>query len=299
MVWKVTRNTVIFFLVMVVFILILLLPKEMEIHSLGGLKFEADYPFTMALYKENINEFLTYFKEEKGFGTTPGGVPFTEELVRFLLRSLKIVIPAFLLSTTIGTALGIWLFYIRNKRRGRIFSFLSWMLASIPDFFLFITVQYIFILAMNHGFPSFNLYNNEDWYSFIISCVSLTIYPLFHMVKMTAVSMENEVGEEYVRTAFAKGMNRRQVLAHIFWNAWATIVNQSHMVMLYILSSLPIIEKLSNYNGAGYQLLESIFAYESVRAVLFFIPFMLLMYLVVMVSQFARGRVMPKDVDGI
>lgn len=297
--WKIARNTIIFLIVIILFILILLLPKEREIEALGGIRFVADYPFTFELYKENISTFINHFQEEKGFGTTTAGMPLTEFMQRFLIRSLKIIAPAFVLAMMFGTVLGVLLFYFRSKKRGRIFSFFTWVFASIPDFFLFITLQYILILLMQNGFPKFNLFNDDDWYSFIIPCLSLTLFPLFHMVKVTAVAMENEMGEEYIRTAESKGLTRRRVIGHIFWNAWATIVNQSQMVMLYILSSLSIIEKLSNYNGAGYQLLESILKNDSVLALLFFLPFLILMYLVVMLAQFARDRFLPKDVNNL
>ncbi len=299
MMWKIARNTIIFLIVIILFILILLLPKEREIEALGGIRFVADYPFTFELYKENISTFINHFQEEKGFGTTTAGMPLTEFMQRFLIRSLKIIAPAFVLAMMFGTVLGVLLFYFRSKKRGRIFSFFTWVFASIPDFFLFITLQYILILLMQNGFPKFNLFNDDDWYSFIIPCLSLTLFPLFHMVKVTAVAMENEMGEEYIRTAESKGLTRRRVIGHIFWNAWATIVNQSQMVMLYILSSLSIIEKLSNYNGAGYQLLESILKNDSVLALLFFLPFLILMYLVVMLAQFARDRFLPKDVNNL
>lgn len=299
LVWKVTRNTVIFLLVIIFFILILLLPKEMEMEGLGGLRFQADYPFTLELYEKNITEFISHFQTEKGFGTTKAGMPLTEHMRGFLKRSLKVIIPSFLISMGFGTAFGVLLFYIRNKRRGRVFSFLSWMLTSIPDFFLFISVQYGLIVAMKNGFPKFNLYSGDDWYSFILPCLSLTLFPLFHMVKVTAVAMENEAGEEYVQTALSKGMSRGRVVMHIFWNAWSTIVNQSQMVMLYILSSLPIIEKLANYNGAGYQLLESILKNDAILSLLFFLPFLFLMYVIVMLAQLARGWLLPKDVGSI
>src|SRR5699024_8219211 len=125
--------------------------------------------------------------------------------------------------------------------------------------------------------------------------ISLTLFPLFHMVKVTMVALENEVGEEYVRTALSKGMKGNRVLIHMLGNGFPTIVNQSQTVMLYIISSLPIIEKLSNYKGAGYQFLDSVFAYDHVRALLFFLPFLIIMYIIVMLTQFTREVFLPED----
>lgn len=296
MAYRLLRDTIIFVAVVVLFMLILLLPREMEIEHHGGLKFTAGYPFTFQLYKENVNEFIDYVKENKGFGRTTAGTPLTKHVQRYILRSLKIVLPAFLIAMTVGTTIGVLLFTIRNKKRGRILTFLAEMFASIPDFFLFIAIQYLLILAIHRGFPRFDLYNSDHWYSFIIPCISLTLFPLFHMIRLTVTTMNNEAGEDYVQTAQSKGMSKWRVIRHVFANSWVTVVNQAQMVMLYILSSLPIIEKLANYHGAGYQLLESILTNENILALLFFLPLLLLMYVVVVIAQLARGRLLAKDV---
>lgn len=296
MAYRLLRDTIIFVAVVVLFMLILLLPREIEIKNHGGLKFTAGYPFTFQLYKENVNEFIDYVKENKGFGRTTAGTPLTKHVQRYILRSLKIVLPAFLIAMTVGTTIGVLLFTIRNKKRGRILTFLAEMFASIPDFFLFIAIQYLFILAIHRGFPRFDLYNSDHWYSFIIPCISLTLFPLFHMIRLTVTTMNNEAGEDYVQTAQSKGMSKWRVIRHVFANSWVTVVNQAQMVMLYILSSLPIIEKLANYHGAGYQLLESILTNENILALLFFLPLLLLMYVVVVIAQLARGRLLAKDV---
>jgi len=294
---RLLRDTVIFLAVGIVFMLILLLPREMEIEHQGGLVFTAGYPFTLELYKGNIDAFIDYVKEEKGFGTTAAGTPLTKHVQRYILRSLKIVLPAFFIAMTVGTTIGVLLFTIRNKKRGRILTFLAEMFASIPDFFLFIAIQYLIILAIHRGFPPFELYSSDQWYSFIIPCLSLTLFPLFHMVRLTVTTMNNEAGEDYVQTAQSKGMSKWRVIGHVFANSWVTIVNQAQMVMLYILSSLPIIEKLANYHGAGYLLLESILNNDNVLALLFFLPLLLLMYVVVIISQLVRGRLLEKDVN--
>jgi len=295
--WSFVRSTAVFLVVVILFMLILLLPREMAIEPKGGIKFTASYPFTLDLYQENVTAFIDHLQEEKGFGATPAGTPLTEHVQRYVQRSLKIVLPAFMIAMIFGTIIGMFLFMIRHKKHGRLLTFLSEMLASIPDFFLFISIQYILILAMHRGLPNFNLYNSDDWYSFIIPCLSLTLFPLFHMIRLTVATMDNESGEDYVQTAQAKGMTKWGVIKHVFWNAWETIINQAQMVMLYILSSLPIIEKLANYHGAGYQLLESILNNENILALLYFLPFLLLMYLIVIISQFARGRMVAKEVS--
>lgn len=290
MLWRLIKHTTIFIGIILLFTLLLLLPRDLAVEHTSGIQFDAHYPFTFELYKDNVTAFAKHFYAEKGFGKTPAGTPLTEHVQRYVKRSLKIILPTLLVTMIIGTISGIFLFLLRHRIIGRLTSFLSAAFASIPDFFLFICIQYLLILAMHHGLPKFELFTSDHWYSFIVPMISLTIFPFFHIVRMTMTAMENEANKNYVRTAQAKGMERIRVIGHIFWNVLPTIINQSQMIMLYILSSLPIIEKLANYHGAGYQLLDSILDHENVYALLYFLPLLLLMYITVIVTQFVQGR---------
>ncbi|SEQ02445.1 oligopeptide transport system permease protein [Piscibacillus halophilus] len=296
--WQFIKQILIFSLIVCSFVLLLLLPREMEVTPFAPLQYEANFPFTLELYKETIDDFVTHIKEERGFGETSSGNNLLSEVERFFNRSLKVILPAFLLSMIVGTFLGTVQVYFRAHKRGKIMSFISWVFASIPDFFLFIAIQYMLIIFMRHGLPQFSLFGHNEWYSFIIPLISVMIYPVIHMAKFTVVSMENEMGQDYVRTVFSKGLTKFDAMKHMIWNCFSPIMNQSQMVMLYILSSLPIIERISSYNGAGYQLLVAILGNEDVRALSFMLPFLFLMFLVVLVTQFLRYWLVPKEVVG-
>ncbi|PKR77340.1 peptide ABC transporter permease [Halalkalibacillus sediminis] len=296
MLWTLCRNLLVFVLVLIGFILILLLPREMEVSLSGPLQFEADHPFTLEIYLDNIAGIISHFQTEMGFGTTLAGTPIVNEVHRYLVRSLKIIIPTFFLVMLLGPMIGVVQFYYREHKRGKVMSFFTWVIGSIPDFFLFIAIQYLLIKMIRAGLPHFSLFGNDEWYSFIIPLISLMIFPLLHMVKVTSVAMENESIQEHVRTDFSKGLTLFMVLRHMLKNCGLSIVHQSQFVMLYILSSLPIIELLSNYNGAGYQLLESVLNNEPIRALALVIPFLLLMFCVMSGLQAARFLLLPREV---
>ncbi|SET22965.1 oligopeptide transport system permease protein [Oceanobacillus limi] len=295
MVWNLCKSLVTFILILLGFIFVLLLPREMEVEAIGFSQYEAAHPFTMDLYMDNMKAFVTYFQTEKGFGTTLAGTPILEEVQRYLGRSLKIIIPTFILVLLFGTLVGVLQFNYRSKKRGKILSFFSSILSSIPDFFLFIAIQYLLIKLIQAGLPRFHLFGSDYWYSFIIPLISLMIFPLLHMVRMTVVAMESEMSQEYVRTVLAKGLSRIQAIKHILRNCWSTIINQSQWVMLYIISSLPIIERLSNYNGAGDQLLYSILNNEDIRAFALMLPFLLIMFFIHVGANVLKFIILPKE----
>ncbi|MFD2638853.1 ABC transporter permease subunit [Piscibacillus salipiscarius] len=298
MTWQLLKQLMIFMFIIVSFVLLLLLPRELEVTPVGPLQFHADFPFTLELYNETIQDFINHVKEVKGFGETSSGSPLLSEVERFFVRSMKVILPAFILSMMVGTFIGIFQIYLRTRISGNVMSFFSWLFASIPDFFLFIAIQYLLIISMRDGLPKFSLYGNEEWYSFVIPLVSVMIYPIIHMARFTVVSMENEVGRDYVRTVFSKGLTKFDAMRHMVRNCFSPILNQGQMVMLYILSSVPIIEKISSYNGAGYQLLSAILGNEDVRALAFMMPFLFLMFLVVLITHLLRYWFVPKKEVG-
>jgi oligopeptide transport system permease protein len=293
--WDIIKSFLVFLAIVIGFILILLLPREMSVTHHGGFVFTADFPFSIEIYKERIKDFIVFIREEKGFGNNHTGMPISEEVQKLLGRSLQIIIPAFILSIIVGTFLGIIQFYFRDSLLGKIQAFFSWFFSSIPDFFLFIAIQYLLIKLFHLGVPRISLYGNDHWYNFIVPLVAVTLFPLIHMVKFTAATLENEVGQDYVRTAKSKGLQNIRILIHKLWNCWYSLLNQTQFVMLYILSSLPIIEKLSSYKGAGVELLNSIMGNQDMRALAIMIPFLLLMFTTILFSKIVKHRLLPQN----
>lgn len=293
LVWKLTRGLFIILMILLGFISLLLLPREIEITHVHFNVFTADYPFRMELYKREFKEFFQYVKTEKGFGNTNTGVPIVKEVQNLLGRSLKIIIPSFVISMVVGTILGTLQFYYREKVFGKLSSIVSWIFSSVPDFFLYIALQYLLIKLMNAGMSRFSLYGHDHWYSFIIPLIAITLFPLIHIAKFISMSLANEMSQEYVRTSYAKGLVNIQVLLGMLKNCLSGLINQSQVVMVYILTSLPIIEKLSSYRGAGYQLLQSILNNEDIRALAYMIPFLLIMFAILLLVESVKHWLLP------
>jgi oligopeptide transport system permease protein len=275
-------------------IVLLVLPREIQITHVYNLVFKAEYPFSMELFFRNLTEFFQHLQSQKGFGFTRTGVPIVEEVSKLLGRSLLIIIPCFVLSIIFGLCLGVVQFFYHEKFVGKLLSFLSWSFSSIPDFFLYMGVQYLFIKLIQAGFPRFSLYGQDHWYSFILPLVSLMLFPLIYIAKYITSSLVYEATQDYVRTSYAKGLVKRQVLLHMLKNGLPGLLNQTQVVMVYILTSLPIIEKLSSYRGAGLELLNSILRNDDALALAFMIPFVLIMFMTIVTVQILKQRIIPQ-----
>lgn len=293
MVWKITRSIMIYFLILLGFALLLLLPREIKINHLHGMVFEANYPFNMDLIEQNISSFIEHIRTSKGLGTIKTGMNVSEHTILVFNRSIQIILFCFAASIAGGVVIGSLLFRFKDKGVGKILNVLNWLFSSIPDFFLYIAFQYILIKLIVAGMPDFNLYGNENWYSFILPAVALMLFPSAFVAKYIASSLTYESKQDYVRTSIAKGMGEMQILLHMLRNSAAGLLHQTQLVMLYILTSLPIIEKLSNYRGAGYHLLESILTNQDAQALALMIPFLFLMTVVITLVKILKPKLVP------
>jgi oligopeptide transport system permease protein len=293
MFWKIVTHVFIFSILLLGFALLLLLPREIKIIPKGLSSFIAEYPFNLELIKSNIHHFINYIKEEKGLGHIRTGMKVSDSTILLFNRSLTIILPSFFVSIAAGLLLGAAQYRFREKFLGKILSFINWIFSAIPDFFLYIAIQYLLIKLIKAGFPNLDLYGNENWYSFILPMLALSLFPTVHIAKFLSFSLQNESTQDYIRTSYSKGMREWKVLLHMLKNSAAGLLHQTQIVMLYILTSLPIIEKLSNFRGAGYQLLESILDNQDNQALGLIIPFLLLMSAVIMVSQVIKSKLSP------
>lgn len=291
---SIVKAVIIVLLVLSSILLILLFPKDMEVTVIPPNTYEVDYEFSFKKYWEGISVFINHFQTEGGFGENKFGVPILETVQEMFPRSLKIIIPTFFMSLIVGILLGIIQFYLREKWAGKLMAFITWVFSSIPDFFLYILAQIFIVWLFELGFPKFKLYGHEQPYSWVLLFIALSIYPIVHMIKYTFVTLLNEASQEYILTAKSKGLSIFKVYIHMLSNCLQSIFTQFQVIMLYIVSSLPIIEYLSGYRGAGYELLESIKSSHTIQSFAFLLPFLLLMFLAVGLSKVLNYWVVPK-----
>jgi peptide/nickel transport system permease protein len=114
----------------------------------------------------------------------------------------------------------------------------------------------------------FNALITLDWEVFwdaikhlILPAVALATIPLAITARMTRSSMLEVLGQDYVRTARAKGLvERAVVLKHAFRNALLPVVTIVGLQLGAILSGAVLTETIFGLAGVGRSVIESIFA---------------------------------------
>ncbi len=84
------------------------------------------------------------------------------------------------------------------------------------------------------------------------------------LARMTYLALADVLEQDYIRTAYAKGLPwRRVVWRHAFLNAAPSILTALSLSMRYSLTALPIAEVFVGWPGLGIALLDAIRSYDA------------------------------------
>lgn len=243
-------------------IIIILIPRDVEYKSTAAGVFQkATYNYSIEKHIASFNDLYSYIKENNSLGRYSDYYTVEDILVKTIKMSAKTVIPALILAFILGILKGILDQRLSLRKWGIIGKGTTWILLSIPDFFLVVTLQVSLMFLFDLGLaPHIDLFGSDDKDNVMMAIIYLMIYPLFYMASITSSAIEEEAGKDYIRTARSKGiMENIIVYRHILANASVKIFRHLNTIVLYMLSNLFIIERFTDYRGAGYYFLKTVF----------------------------------------
>jgi ABC-type dipeptide/oligopeptide/nickel transport system permease component len=135
-----------------------------------------------------------------------------------------------------------------NKFGDHSLSVLSLLGISIPNFWLGLLMMHFFSVRLGI-LPSAG---KETWRHFIMPTIALSVFSMAFITRMTRSSLLETIGEDYVRTARAKGLGEYFVLArHALRNAILPIVIVVGLRFGYMLGGAVIVETVFAWPGMG------------------------------------------------
>jgi peptide/nickel transport system permease protein len=181
--------------------------------------------------------------------------PAFEVVTERIPATLELGVMALVLAVTLGIPLGV----VCARRRG---SPLDWAVMtltlagqSLPGFVIGIFLILFFGVALR-WLPTFG---RDTPLSIILPAITLMIYPLALIVRLTRSALLDTLSEGYVRTARAKGLSERTVLTvHALRNALIPIVTVIGLQVASILSGAAIVETVFAWPGIGLLAVQSI-----------------------------------------
>lgn len=192
-----------------------------------------------------------------------GNVPVTELIWSRLPATLNLAILASLISIVIGIPLGVISAVKRNTPIDYITRFVSILGLAIPPFWLGILVIVFLAVYFNYGVPfNYVLPWEDPWLN-----IQKMIWPALILgyeqsaliARMTRSAMLDTLAEDYVRTAYAKGLRGRAVvMRHALRNALIPVVTVIGVYFALMLGGTVVLEPVFNIPGLGSLLFESI-----------------------------------------
>lgn len=172
----------------------------------------------------------------------------TDALMRCFKVTVKLACMSFVFAAIIGIPCGIFAAVKRGKGIDTVVMILAIIGVSAPAFWVAIILQIIFGLKLNilpiSGFDSVAAY--------ILPSVALGARYAGNMARITRTSMLEVLGQDYIRTAKAKGVKRWAViLKHALKNAMIPIVTLVGTDFGYMLTGSMLIEKVFSIPGIG------------------------------------------------
>jgi peptide/nickel transport system permease protein len=135
---------------------------------------------------------------------------------------------------------------------------------SLPNFWL-ATLLLIFTSRVFHWVPPLSYVSpfEDPWQNiqeFILPAIAISVFTLAIVMRMVRATMLEVLGQDYVRTARAKGAPRRTVLTrHALRNALIPVVTVAGFEVGVLISGAAVAEIIFGLPGVGYQLLHAIF----------------------------------------
>ena len=168
--------------------------------------------------------------------------------------SLKIGLWAVVIAVATGLVLGSVAALCRGKWPDRVIIFLTTLFVSVPSFILATILLLVFCLLLKWvGVWSVNNQN------YILPIISLAMSPMAYITRLTKSSMLDVLGQDYIRTARAKGVRQSLVIfKHALRNALIPVITYVGPMTAGIVTGSMVIETVFTIGGLGTQFVKSI-----------------------------------------
>jgi peptide/nickel transport system permease protein len=173
-------------------------------------------------------------------------------------RSAYLSGAALLLSLIIAIPLGVAQAVKRNSAGDYAATAVNFTLYSMPSFFLGLILIQIFALDLNIFPPGVSDTITSTWGAFthpkqlFLPIITLALLNVASYSRYMRSSALDELAQDYIRLARAKGLSERTVLTrHLMRNASLSMITLVGLSIPYLVAGNLLIEVLFNYQGLG------------------------------------------------
>ena len=202
------------------------------------------------LHKPLVEQYVIYMKNvlHGDWGVSlKTGRDIGKTLFSSFAVSAKLGGMALLISVIFGVVLGSIAALMRNKWPDRLIVFFTTLMTAMPSFVLATFLLYFFCIKLGWV----QVWSSQS-HNYLLPVISLSLYPMAYITRLTKTSMLDVLGQDYVRTARAKGVSQRKVIfKHALRNALIPVVTYIGPEIAFIITGSMVVENIFTIGGLG------------------------------------------------
>lgn len=213
------------------------------------------------------------------FGTSFSGQPVANILAQTFPVTLRLALIAVTIETIVGITIGLF----AGLRKGKLFDasslVVSLILISTPVFVIAFVSQFFFAIQLGWARPTVS--GAAGITELLLPGAVLATVGVSYIIRLTRSSVIETSGQDFVRTAYSKGLTRPRVIRyHVLRNSLIPVVTYLSIDFGILLVGATVTEGIFNVPGVGRTLYQAIIRGEG-PTVVSFVTVMVLIYLVV------------------
>ena len=163
-------------------------------------------------------------------------------------NTLKLSLGSMAIAICVGIPLGLAAALHQNSPIDYLTTTFAVIMNAMPGFLVAVILMLVFALKLE-WFP---VAGASSWKHFVLPIIASCVGPITANARMTRSSVLEVIRQDYVRTAYSKGINRRQVIArHVLKNALIPILTMIGTSLGGCMGGSVLVELIFNIPGMG------------------------------------------------
>ncbi|MCR5179482.1 MAG: ABC transporter permease [Lachnospiraceae bacterium] len=168
--------------------------------------------------------------------------------------SVKLGLIAAFIALIVGIILGSVAALRRNHVIDRVIMVITTAFVSMPSFIMGSLLLALFAVKLG-VLPA----NGAAKGGLILPVITLSLYPMAYITRLTRSSMLDVLGQDYIRTAKAKGVSKwRIIFGHALKNSLIPVITYFGPMLAYIVTGSLVVEQIFAVPGIGRAFVNSI-----------------------------------------
>ncbi len=208
--------------------------------------------------KPLFTQYLTYLKDAVRLDFGPSLKQRGREVMDLIREGLRVSarlgLTAAAVATVTGVVLGAFAALRRNRLADKLIMVITTAFVSMPSFIMGTLLLLLFAVKWMLVPANGAMAGGQ-----LLPVVTLALYPTAYITRLTRSSMLDVLGQDYIRTAKAKGVSTpRIIFGHALKNALAPVITYLGPMIAYIVTGSLVVEKIFAVPGIGRAFVSSI-----------------------------------------